>query len=253
MRRFLSIGLLLLAVAVGIFLPKGYMLILDETLSEPETISTSEPVLKADMELTGEVEKILESRSVARRLMEFRDGAVVWLADRMESEEAVDAATGEEAVEIAIVLLDDIVEESLVLHQIIKEDMLALLSDNVVIRVWNVEIRFNSGWIANMIIDVDNGAVLQMRIQNGDGMALWRLFQEADDNMTKAELVEYITQRTAESLSNYMGSNPMGRVEVEPGREEAMVTFDGHPPTTVDVPFVTEFYRGIYFNVGSES
>ena len=252
MKNLIPGGLLLLALAVGFFLPRSYMLILDETLADPEAIAAEEPILGTDIENTGETEKLLKSRTVAQRLVEFRDGVVVVQNDMLDHE-TDSFPNSEEAVEIAIVLLNDLVEEPLHLHETLGEDMLAFLSDNVVIRVWRVEIHFNSGWIANMMIDMDNRAVLQLEIYNGDGMALWRLFREADANMTKSELVEHVAHHTADSLSGYMGANPTGRVEVGSDRKKAIVTFEGNPPTTVEVPFAIELYRGIYFNSGSES
>ena len=252
MRKLIPVGLLLLALVVGFFLPRGYMLILDETLADPEAFAAEEPILGTDIENAEETEKLLKSRTVARRLAEFRDGVVVVPNDMLDHE-ADSFSISEEAIEMAIVLLNDLVEEPLYLHETMAVDMLALLSDNVVIRVWQVEIHFNSGWIADMMVDMDNRALLQLEIHNGDGMALWRLFREADANMTKSELVEHVARHTADSLSGYMGANPTGRVEVISDRKKATVTFEGNPPTAVEVPLTVELYRGISFNVGSES
>ena len=253
MKKLIPVCLLLLALAVGLLLPRGYMLILDETLADPEAIATGESVLLGNMKLTGRVEKLLESQTVARRLMEFRDGVVVMPTDTLDYEEKVEVVSGEEAVRIAMALLNDLVEEPLNPHETIVMNQRALLSDGVDVRVWQVEIHFNGSWIAKMIIDVGNEAVLQLDIRNGEGMALWRFFRKKGFGADKSEWVEQVSQRIGECLSDYMGTGSLGSVEVIPSRKTAVVTFEGTPPTAVEVPFWMELYRGIYFNVGSKS
>ena len=253
MKKMIPVCLLLLAMAVGLFLPSGYMLIMDESLTKLETIDMTEPTLQTGMAVVDKVEKLLESQTVARRLMEFRNGAVVMPTDTLAHGDGVESASGGEAVRIAMALLHDLVEGPFDPHEIIMANLLVLMTENVIARVWQVEIHFNRNWIAKMIIDVDNEAVLQMDIRNGEGIALWRLFWEDGSGMEKAEWVEYVTQRIGECLSDYMGTGSSGRVEVIPNRRMAVVTFEGDPPTRVEVPFTMELYRGIYFNVGSKS
>lgn len=239
MTKVITALLLMAALVMGAFLPEGYMMLLDQSLSEPVSTEMTESVLEPEVDLSVDMQELLKSRTVAYRLQQFQNGLSMYFNLGGEYEE------DQIAVARAREFLRTLIEGRFVTEEVVTESKLVWFADDVVIRVRTVTVVFNEGWIARMTIDQDNSAILQFVLHNTSGMALHRLFPESEKIMSNAELVVHAEECFVECLENFLGEGEVAIQSTGDGRADVVF---GDGEMVQNLPFMVEYTEGIYFN-----